>query len=36
MTYNPFWIESMPNGLRAYFMPDDEKSTLNIYEAGVK
>ena len=36
MTYNPFWIEATANGLRAYFMPEDEKSTLYIYEAEVK
>jgi hypothetical protein len=36
MTYNPFWIEATTNGLRAYFMPEDEKSTLYIYEAEVK
>ena len=31
-----FWIEATSNGLRAYFMPEDEKSTLYIYEAEVK
>jgi hypothetical protein len=36
MTYNPFWIERTPTGLRAYFMPEDEKSTLYIYEADVQ
>jgi uncharacterized protein DUF6454 len=36
MTYNPFWIEPTSAGLRAYFMPEDEKSTLYIYEAEVK
>jgi uncharacterized protein DUF6454 len=36
MTYNPFWIETTPTGLRAYFMPEDNKSTLYIYEADVK
>ena len=36
MTYNPFWIEATSNGLRAYFMPEDEKSTLYVYEAEVK
>jgi hypothetical protein len=36
MTYNPFWIEATSNGLRAYFMPEDEKSTLYIYQAEVK
>ena len=36
MTYNPFWIEATSNGLRAYFMPEDEKSTLYIYDAEIK
>ena len=36
MTYNPFWIEPTANGLRAYFVPEDEKSTLYVYEAEVK
>ena len=36
MTQNPFWIEPMTNGIRAYFMPDDDKSTLFVYEAVTK
>ncbi|MDQ5847887.1 MAG: DUF6454 family protein [Pseudomonadota bacterium] len=36
MTQNPFWVEATENGLRAYFMPDDDKSTLFVYEAAVK
>lgn len=36
MTQNPFWIEPMVNGLRAYFMPDDDKSTLFVYEVVTK
>lgn len=36
MTQNPFWIEPMVNGIRAYFMPDDDKSTLFVYEAVTK
>lgn len=36
MTYNPMWIEATATGLRAYFMPEDNKSTLYIYEADVK
>lgn len=36
MTQNPFWIEATATGLRAYFMPEDGKSTLYIYEADVK
>jgi hypothetical protein len=35
MTCNPFWIEAATNGPRAYFMPQDEKSTLHIYQAEV-
>jgi hypothetical protein len=33
MTHNPFWVEATPGGLRAYFMPEDERSTLYVYEA---
>lgn len=34
MTSNPFWVESTPKGIRAYFVPDDDKAaTLFIYEA---
>lgn len=33
MTQNPFWVEPMAGGVRAYFMPDDDKSTLFVYEA---
>ena len=36
MTQNPFWVEATATGLRAYFMPEDNKSTLYIYEADVK
>ena len=36
MTQNPFWVEPTGAGLRAYFMPEDEKSTLYIYEAEIK
>lgn len=36
MTQNPFWIEPTENGVRAYFMPDDDKSTVFIYEAQTK
>lgn len=32
MTQNPVWIEPAGAGLRAYFMPDDDKSTLYVYE----
>jgi hypothetical protein len=33
MTHNPVWLESTPAGLRGYFMPEDDKSTLYVYEA---
>jgi hypothetical protein len=36
MTQNPVWIEATATGLRAYFMPEDNKSTLYVYEADVK
>jgi len=36
MTQNPFWVEPTDTGLRAYFMPEDEKSTLYVYEADVR
>ena len=33
MTHNPVWIEPSDAGLRGYFMPEDDKSTLYIYDA---
>ena len=36
MTQNPVWIETTADGLRAYFMPEDGKSTLYVYDADVK
>ena len=32
MTHNPLWIEENGAGLRAYFMPEDDTSTLYIYD----
>ena len=32
MTHNPVWIESTARGLRAYFMPEDDESTIYVYE----
>lgn len=32
MTQNPFWIEATERGLRAYFLPEDQRSTLYVYE----
>ena len=36
MTQNPFWMEATATGLRAWFMPEDGKSTLYVYEAEVR
>jgi Family of unknown function (DUF6454) len=36
MTQNPFWIETSAAGLRLYFMPEDDKSRLFVYEAKIK
>ena len=36
MTHNPVWMEASDAGIRGYFMPEDDKSTLYIYEAEVK
>ena len=32
MTHNPVWIEGTESGLRGYFMPEDNTSTLYIYD----
>jgi uncharacterized protein DUF6454 len=32
MTHNPVWIEPHPSGLRAYFMPEDNTSTIYVYD----
>src|SRR5262245_47911773 len=32
MTHNPVWIEPSASGLRAWFMPEDDSSTLYIYD----
>jgi Family of unknown function (DUF6454) len=36
MTHNPVWIEPSATGLRAYFMPEDDRSTLYVYEVEVR
>src|SRR5215207_500438 len=36
MTHNPVWMEASDAGIRGYFMPEDDKSTLYIYETEVK
>ena len=33
MTHNPAWIEPSATGLRAHFIPEDDNSTLYIFEA---
>jgi hypothetical protein len=32
MTRNPSWLEPTDSGLRAYFLPEDDESTLYVYE----
>jgi hypothetical protein len=32
MTQNPVWLEATATGLRGYFMPEDDASTLYVYE----
>ncbi len=34
MTQNPVWLEPSAEGLRAYFMPEDDRSTIYVYEVG--
>jgi hypothetical protein len=36
MTHNPVWLETSDVGIRGYFMPEDDKSVLYIYDADVK
>ena len=36
MTHNPSWVEASASGLRAYFMPEDDKSTIYVYDVEVK
>jgi hypothetical protein len=35
MTHNPVWLEATPTGLRGYFMPEDDRSTIYIYDVTV-
>ena len=32
MTHNPVWLSATETGLRAYFMPEDDQSTLYVYD----
>ena len=36
MTHNPVWFEATATGLRGYFMPEDDKSTIYIYDVETK
>jgi hypothetical protein len=36
MTHNPVWIEPSASGLRGYFMPEDDTSTLFVYDVDAK
>jgi hypothetical protein len=36
MTHNPSWIEPTAQGLRGYFMPEDDRSTLYIYDVDTR
>jgi Family of unknown function (DUF6454) len=36
MTHNPVWIEADGTGLRCYFMPEDDASTLYVYEVDAR
>ena len=36
MTHNPVWIDPTDAGLRAYFMPEDETSTLYVYDVDIR
>lgn len=36
MTHNPVWLEPHGSGLRGYFLPDDDHSTLYVYDVGAR
>jgi hypothetical protein len=36
MTHNPTWLESTATGLRGYFMPEDDTSTIYVYDVEVR
>jgi len=36
MTHNPVWLEPTADGLRGYFMPEDVKSTIYVYEENAR
>jgi hypothetical protein len=35
MTHNPVWLEATPTGLRGYFMPEDDRSTIYVYDVTI-
>jgi len=35
MTQNPFYAEATASGVRAWFMPDDNRSTIYVYDAAI-
>jgi hypothetical protein len=35
LTQNPVWLEATTNGLRGYFIPEDDASTLYVYDAAM-
>ena len=36
MTHNPVWLEPSAEGLRAYFMPEDDESTFYMFEVATR
>jgi hypothetical protein len=36
MTHNPVWLEATAAGLHGYFMPEDEKSTIYVYDVDAR
>ena len=36
MTHNPVWVEPSNAGLRAYFMPEDDASTIYVYDVDAR
>ena len=36
MTHNPVWLEPAATGVRGFFMPEDEKSTIYVYDVDAR
>jgi Family of unknown function (DUF6454) len=36
MTHNPVWLEPGATGVRGFFMPEDEKSTIYVYDVDAR